>query len=99
MTLAPAKLWLAFFALWSVVLTGVFADTIGAPGGWQAWKLRELLNTKQGQLGELRGHVRRLESQIQLLEKHRTTQVREVRRVLGYAAPEELVFEFDSPLP
>jgi hypothetical protein len=86
--------WLILFALWSLLLTGVFSNFIGSPGIIQAQRLSNLLSLKMNHLNQTRDELQKLQSESQLLETNRFTQEKEIRRVLGYAAPDELIFDF-----
>jgi len=84
------RIWLAVFGVWGVFLTGA----LGSPGLSQSRSLHALLDAKQAELGRLEAEVERLVSEAERLEKSRTAQEREIRRVLGYAAPDDLIFDF-----
>jgi cell division protein FtsB len=88
--------WLALFGLWSVFLTGMFASFLGSPGILQAIRLKSLLTEKTEQLGGAQEDLHKLQTEISLLENNRFTQEREIRRVLGYAASDEIIFDFNS---
>ena len=75
-------------------MSGALANWGSPPGVIQLARLHSLLDLKQDQLGQLRGEIGRLESDAVLLEKSKITQQREIRRVLGYAAPDEIIFDF-----
>ena len=60
----------SLFALWAVVLSGIFDQTFSSPGILQALELRGLLEDKQIQVASLEGEIRALEEQIKLLEKN-----------------------------
>lgn len=92
----PAKIWTLIFALWVVFLSGAFASVVGSPGVIQARGLRNLLSAKQLQVTQLEKEIEQLESERKLLEKSSIAQEREIRRVLGYAAPDELIFDFSA---
>jgi cell division protein FtsB len=92
----PAKVWIGIFCLWGLFLSGWMAGFIGSPGILQAARLNHLLSAKQDQVDELQETIHRLETESVLLEKNRLVQQREIRRVLGYAAPDELIFDFSS---
>ncbi len=79
--------------IWLVLISGALPWS-GAPGIWQALQLRSLLEHKRQNLVRIEREVAELESEKKLLEADRTTQEREIRRVLGYAAPDEIVFDF-----
>lgn len=88
------RLWMIFFGCWALFLSGVFASFIGSPGVIQAVRLQSLLSSKQGQIQQIQAELTTLEHQASRLEKNKAVQQREIRRVLGYAASDELIFDF-----
>jgi cell division protein FtsB len=90
------RVWLSLFALWGVFLSGVAASLIGPPGVLQSLRLRSLLDSKRTQVAGLEVEIRKLEEERVLLEGSRDAQEREIRRVLGYAAPDEIIFDFTA---
>ncbi|OFZ72125.1 MAG: hypothetical protein A3K03_12585 [Bdellovibrionales bacterium RIFOXYD1_FULL_44_7] len=89
-----SKIWISVFAVWCLLLSGLLTGVIGSPGVLQALRLKSLLDTKQMQLSAIEAEISRLDGEVVGLEKNRFVQEREVRRVLGYAAPDEIVFDF-----
>lgn len=89
---APVKIWIALFAVWVVFISGL----IGSPGVLQAIRLQQLLESKQAQVTQIQSDIRRLQGDASQLEKSRVIQQREIRRVLGYAAQDEIIFDFGS---
>ncbi len=87
---------MAVFALWFILLTGTLANFMGPPGILQGIKLRNLLKTRQVVLAELQKELQTLHLETARLETSRSAQVREIRRVLGYAAADELIFDFTN---
>jgi cell division protein FtsB len=92
-----AKLWLALLALWLAFLSGGAAPWTGTPGVLQQMNLHSFLDSKQAEQAELQGEIERLRSEATLLEHSKTVQHREIRRVLGYAAEDEIIFDFATP--
>ncbi|MEK6704741.1 MAG: hypothetical protein AABZ06_03050 [Bdellovibrionota bacterium] len=88
------KIWLAIFGLWLIFISGIPSGLTGSPGLIQLISLKGLLNAKEQQVIQLKDEVTRLEVQSTLLEKSHIAQRREIRRTLGYAAPDELIFDF-----
>jgi cell division protein FtsB len=88
------KFWAAIFTLWGLLLSGVFAGFVGSPGVIQAVRLTSLLHAKESQLLELQEDLSRLKTEVAGLERSRIIQQREIRRVLGYTGPDEVVFDF-----
>lgn len=89
------RAWLALFGVWTLLLSGVFADFVGTPGLVQWRKLEELYHSKQAEQERLEYELARLQKEIVDMEKDPEAQRREIRRILGYVAPDEVVFEFE----
>jgi len=87
------KKWILIFSLWIVFLSGLPANLIGSPGVLQANRLEYLLTAKVHQLDQAEQEVRKLKTEASLLETNRFWQLREIRRTLGYAAPDEIIFD------
>lgn len=93
----PVHLWIGLFSIWGLMLSGILTDVTGTPGVLQALQLRDLLHTKKVQLERLEGDIGQSENEERLLTSDRRHQEMEVRRVLGYIRPGELVFDFSPP--
>jgi cell division protein FtsB len=94
--LSASSVWVLVFALWSLFLSGAMASFVGSPGVLQLVRLKSLLATKHATLAQIQDDLKRLQSDAVLLEKSRPLQQREIRRVLGYAAEGELIFDFSD---
>src|SRR5271155_4946722 len=94
--MTPNRLWLGIFGVWLVLLSGLLSSFIGSPGIYQAWQLREILNSKQAQVEKSENQLMALQEDAGLLEKSKVTQQREIRRILGYAGSNELIFDFSG---
>jgi cell division protein FtsB len=95
----PNQVWIVLFSVWGLILTGTLASVLGsfvAPGVLQAVRLQNLLQSKTVQLEKIQAHINDLQTSAELIEKSPISQQREIRRVLGYAASDEIVFEFSS---
>lgn len=92
--LTPTRLWLAIFGLWLILLSGIFAGLGGSPGVIQALRLQSLLSQKQTELATLEANVEAIGQESAELEKNPIVQEREIRKVLGYAGPDEIIFDF-----
>lgn len=90
------KIWASIFGVWSLWLL-FLSGFISSPGVLQLVRLQDLLASKNQQSEILREAIRKLEVDSTLLEKSKIVQQREIRRVLGYAAPDELIFDFSTP--
>ena len=93
-TVTPGKLWTSVFALWGLFLTGVAANFVGSPGVIQAVRLNSLLKSKQVLVSRMQDEMKHLQFDAVQLERSRVAQQREIRRVLGYAATDEIIFDF-----
>ncbi len=89
-----STLWILFFSVWSLFLTGALSFWIEAPGAYQAWKLRSVLQSKREKVKTLQVQAQSLEQQTKNLQNNKFAQLVEIRKVLGYVAKDELVFEF-----
>lgn len=89
--------WGVVFLLWLGFLSGGLSRFGGSPGILQAIRMKQLLVAKQERLKQLSEQVEKLRVEAQKLETDRNTQIREIRRVLGYTAPDEIIFDFRSP--
>jgi len=91
-----AKAWLAVFGLWGMILTGAFSPVISSPGVIQAIRLAHLLKAKQAQADQLEQQLDQLSAEKSSLQQNPAAQEQAVRSVLGYAAPDELIFDFTN---
>ena len=78
----------------AAVSGSAFGSSFGPPGILQAIRLGSLLETKNRQIEQLHGEIAKLQNEATGLEKSRVLQQREIRKVLGYAAADELIFDF-----
>ena len=88
--------WMTLFGFWTLFLTGLFANVLGTPGVLQAVRLNNLLRIKQTHLARLQEGLHQLQTEVTELETNRFAQQREIRKILGYAAPDELIFDFST---
>lgn len=90
------RVWGGFFLVWLLLLSGAFNRWTGGPGLLQWYRIHGLVLKKQARLAEVEAVVMRLSTEQVRLEKSPVAQRREVRRVLGYLAPDEILFDFSS---
>jgi cell division protein FtsB len=98
-SISPNQVWLGLFGIWCLILTGVFTSFLGdfaAPGVLQAIRIQNLLHSKNAQLEKIQTHINELQAEADAIEKSPVAQQREIRRILGYAAADEIIFEFGS---
>src|SRR4051794_1816502 len=93
---SPTRCWLVLFILWSVILSGATADFVDSPGIAQALRLTSLLEMKKTELSKLRSQIQKLQFETAQLESNKYAQEREIRKVLGYAAQGDLIFDFNT---
>lgn len=89
---SPARLWTGIFIFWTLLISGI----AGSPGIQQSIRLKSLLSAKETQVHILQDELKKLQLDAEELEKNRNTQHREIRRILGYSAPDEIIFDFSS---
>jgi hypothetical protein len=94
--ISPDKVWMAIFGVWLIFLTGVLNPFTGSPGMLQAFQLQRILSSKQTEIDSAENDLIALQDESTRLEKSKLTQEREIRRVLGYASPNELIFDFSG---
>tara|TARA_Y100000590_G_scaffold466647_1_gene642746 strand:+ start:2366 stop:2764 length:399 start_codon:yes stop_codon:yes gene_type:complete len=87
-------LWVAFICIWLVFVSGVFGEKGRSPGLLQAFRLKSLLKNKKRELASLEDQVKELSVRVDKLTKDPVTQQKVIREVLGYAAEDEIVFDF-----
>jgi hypothetical protein len=97
--ISPNQIWIGIFGIWMVFLSGILNPFIGSPGMLQSMQLQRILNHKQHQIDAAENQLIALQEDSMRLEKNSLTQEREIRRVLGYAAPNELIFDFSADEP
>ena len=90
----PVKLWLTLFGIWALFISGVGSTMTGSPGLTQVLRLKSILSERESRAWVLKGEIGQLQLEALELEKNRYAQQREIRHVLGYAAPDEIVFDF-----
>lgn len=87
--------WLFFFGLWLLFLSGLLANFVGSPGIVQSVRLNSLLAAKKQQVAHAQEELQKLQKEATRLEVSRVAQEKEIRKVLGYAASDEIIFDFN----
>lgn len=77
-----------------MVLTGVPVRLTGTQGLLQFWQSRAQAEERAGKLHELQSIQERLIIEREGLSEDENVQRQEIRRVLGYLAPDESLLEF-----
>jgi cell division protein FtsB len=93
-SLSVHRIWFGIFAVWAFFLTGALSGFVGGPGALQALRLQNLLHSKTGKLQNYQTQLAQIRSEASLLENSPVVQQREIRRVLGYVASDEIIFDF-----
>ena len=88
------KIWIGFFSLWLLILTGVFTPFTQSPGLIQAFRTRSQLAELQTRLASVEESNEMLEAAIQLLQSNPDEQERQIRSKLGYVHKGDLVLVF-----
>ena len=96
--MTPRRVWQFLFAVWLVFLSGGVHSLfrVGPPGAWQAVRLQMLLDQRRQETDRIREEIERLTAETARLDQSRVALEREIRRVLGYAAADELIFDFSA---
>ncbi len=90
----PSQKWLILFSSWLLFLSGILTTFAGSPGVLQAIRLKSLLDDKSAHLESAKLELQKLQTEIHLLENNRFAQIKEIHRVLGYTASDEIIFDF-----
>ncbi len=89
-----SKLWLVFFGAWILFLSGFLESFVQSPGALQLARVRFRLNEKRQEIVKIEELSESLTRSAQALEQNPAAQEREIRKILGYVAENEIVFEF-----
>ena len=92
----PHRFWAGVFGVWLILLSGILNPWVGGPGLLQWARLKRLHSQRLARLTEMENQVIDLSSEQVRLEKSAVLQQHEIRRVLGYVRPDELVFDFSE---
>lgn len=96
------KLWLGIFLIWLVLISGIGMNQlqqkkeIYKPGIIQAFELYQIKKKKEDHVKTLENNLRHLEIEKEELIHNPIAQQRAIRKVLGYAQKNELVFDFSK---
>lgn len=83
--------------VWISILSGLFfTKGFGSPGFIQWLNIRNEIELKKNELKKIEDEIASLENQSIKLEKSKISQEKEIRRVLGYLASDEIIFDFSS---
>lgn len=91
----PNRAWMAIFAFWLFLLTGITHEFgAGSPGLLQFSRLNGLLRDRQQTLADSDAEIEKVEAESALLEKSKGVLEREVRKTMGYVGENEMIFDF-----
>ena len=88
------QLWLGFFVIWCILLTGLLDFWVESPGLKQWYKISTTLRERRQEIADVEARSSILHEVSRQLESNSIAQEREIRRVLGYLGDQEVVFEF-----
>ena len=87
------KLWIGFFGIWLLLVSGLFDFWIKSPGLKQWIQVELLVQKKRTEIAEIEAKSESAKNVIHQLESNPVAQEREIRKVLGYLGEQEVVFE------
>ncbi|NDF13706.1 hypothetical protein EB061_00045 [bacterium] len=90
------KVWIAFFSIWVVLLTGALDFWIQSPGLKQWWRVNTMLDVRRQEIDKVEEKTVLLQQVLRELQENPIAQEREVRKILGYLGEQEVVFEFSG---
>ena len=91
------KVWILLTVSWLTILSGIFfTQGFGPPGFIQWLSIQRETSLRQMDLNKIEAETATLDTESLRLEKSKSYQEKEIRRVLGYTASDELVFDFSS---
>lgn len=90
------RAWIVFFGIWFLLLTGTLDTWFENPGIKQWHLLKEGVQKKRQEIVEVESDSELLKETAKQLQSNPAAQEREIRRVLGYLGPNEVVFEFSQ---
>ncbi len=88
------KLWLGFFGVWLLLVSGLLDFWIKSPGIKQWLQVEYQVHLKRQEIAEIESKSDQYKNIIYQLETNPVAQEREIRKVLGYLGNQEIVFEF-----
>jgi cell division protein FtsB len=88
------RLWLGFFVVWFILLSGLLDFWVSTPGLKQWFKVESTLHERRQEIAAVEARSASLHETAHQLESNAVAQEREIRRVLGYLGEQEVVFEF-----
>lgn len=93
------RVWVGYFPF-GCYLSGILSGWMGSPGIIQVIELKRMQSVRLKDQTNLQSEIDSIKKQMALLEHHRKTQLKEIRRVMTYVAADELIFDFpEAPRP
>ena len=92
--LSMNQIWLGFFGVWLILLSGLLDFWLKTPGLKQWAKVGNTLKERRQEIAAVEARTVLFQSMARQLETNSVAQEREIRKVLGYLGDQELVFEF-----
>jgi len=93
MKITTSRVWIAFFAVWFLLLTGVLDFWFQSPGLKQWMKLEASVSHRRQEIADIEAQSAILNDVARQLDSNSVAQEREIRKVLGYLGDQEVVFE------
>ena len=90
------RVWLSFFGVWLLLLSGVLDFWLKTPGLKQWYRVGATLDDRRQEIGVIESRSNYLNQVARELSSNPIAQEREVRKVLGYLGEQEAVFEFPA---
>jgi hypothetical protein len=90
------RVWLFFFGVWLILLSGVLDFWLKTPGLKQWYRVGATLEERRQEIGVIESRSAYLNHVARELNSNPIAQEREVRKVLGYLGEQEAVFEFPA---
>ncbi len=88
------RVWISFFAVWLLLLSGVLDFWIQSPGLKQWYRVSSMLRERRHEIGAVEARSAYLTQVARELQLNPVAQEREIRKVLGFLDQQEAVFEF-----
>lgn len=87
------KLWLGFFGVWLILVSGLLDFGNKSPGLKQWLQVELLVRERRQEIADIEAKSETFKNVIYQLEHNPIAQEREIRKVLGYLGNQEIVFE------
>lgn len=88
------RIWISFFCVWLLLLSGVLDFWIKTPGLKQWYRVGSALEERRHEIDAIESRTVFLNQVSRELSLNPIAQEREIRKVLGFLGEQEAVFEF-----